>query len=128
MRIDKVKWFIGSYGLLLVPFIVHGILAGMYWQNLLSYFSQFYYLLYFMCGVVVTMVYVFSKKLKDKLGFVFMGLMLGKMAVSAAYLFPIIKDVEDPRILVAHFMALYIGSLLVELLVIVKLLKKVETT
>ncbi len=81
-----------------------------------------------MCGVVITMVFVLSKKLKDKLGYIFMGLMLGKMAVSAAYLFPIIKDVADPKMLVAHFMALYIASLLVELLVIVKLMNKVEST
>ncbi len=124
MKTHKLKWFLGSYGLLLIPFLVHGIFAGKYWAESLKYFLQFYYLLYFMCGVVITMVYVLAKKLKDKLGYIFMGLMLAKMAISAAYLFPIIKDVEDPKMLVGHFMILYISSLLIELLVIVKLLNK----
>ncbi len=126
MKAHKLRWFLGSYGLLLIPFIVHGILAGKYWANSLTYFLQFYYLLYFMCGAVITMVYVLSKNLKDKLGYVFMGLMLAKMAIAAAYLFPIIKDVDNPKMLVGHFMILYIASLLVELLVVVKLVNKIE--
>lgn len=121
-----MKWFLGSYGLLLIPFALHALLATNLWPESMRYFLQFYYLLYFMCGVVITMVTVLAKKIKDKIGYLFLGMMLAKMAIAATYLYPLIKDVADPRILVIHFMSLYILSLLVELVVVVKLIGKTE--
>jgi len=116
--------------------IVTAVLYGLHWtivESLAGTFKFFYavwkiYIFHFVVTLIIlSTLYMVSKRLPNYVGYVFMGFILFKMTAAVIFLIPLIKMVGVSKIpdFVSFFVPYFI-YLLLEILVTLKLLKQSE--
>ncbi len=131
MKVPKF-FYIPTYLLLLtvVLFSIQNIIIGSLAETFIFFYPvwQIYVFHFLVTLIILSVLYLVSKKSPNHIGYVFMGFILFKMAASVIFLIPLIKMKDVSKIPdFISFFAPYFIYLLFEILITLELLKRSET-
>lgn len=116
------KVLLRSFGVLLIPIVLHSILNRFIWQLTdVSFISTTYLALYFFSISIVLFMLISYKDKKGKSVLVFLGLTLLKLLFLVGYMYPILSGL-DPEYLY-HLLTLATCMLFIELALLSKTLR-----
>ena len=118
MKLKKSTLYIALYFLLI---LLHFVVWKIWVQDFIEIFSKYYLFLSFIFAFVIGNLFIFKKVFPGYTGFVFMGLLLFKLAI----MFLVMQKLQLSSVpyYKLHFILPYLFSLLLETLFAVQLIK-----
>lgn len=80
--------------------------------------------IFIITAIVIVLTYLVNEKLKEKVGFAYLALVLLKMVASILFLFPVFAEKTfQTKIYILHFFAIFLIYLAIEVVFILKKIK-----